>query len=241
MKMEVKGPTKRHYTSIILHGITSRRTVISNKTHSRDEMLDGRGQSFTTSEKTLTVKCLSVHRLHLPYSPKMVCALKRVLYSLFTCTSLLANAKPTDRLQWNLEIGFCISCRPDFTVAKSNSKIANSKLNIYRAISLTGTYWLSLPVVSFMVLIYIKTLKNKRPTWCHFLFYFTSYVLNMFWTLIYPSSGACDCVVELPHRSSCSQFVVCWRFGAAGFESCPCCSLKQPRYAKEILKVFLCQ
>ena len=23
-------------------------------------------------------------------------------------------------------------------------------------------------------------------------------------TLIYPSSGACDCVVELPHRSSCS-------------------------------------
>jgi len=31
-------------------------------------------------------------------------------------------------------------------------------------------------------------------------------VLNMFRTLIYPSSGACDCVVELPHRSSCSQF-----------------------------------
>ena len=26
----------------------------------------------------------------------------------------------------------------------------------------------------------------------------------MFRTLIYPSSGACDCVVELPHRSSCS-------------------------------------
>ena len=33
------------------------------------------------------------------------------------------------------------------------------------------------------------------------LFYFTSYVLNMFRTLIYPSSGACDCAVELPHRS----------------------------------------
>ena len=33
----------------------------------------------------------------------------------------------------------------------------------------------------------------------------------MFQTLIYPSSGACDCVDELPHRSSCSQFVVCWR------------------------------
>ena len=33
------------------------------------------------------------------------------------------------------------------------------------------------------------------------LFYFTSYVLNMFRTLIYPSSGACDCAVELPHPS----------------------------------------
>ena len=37
-------------------------------------------------------------------------------------------------------------------------------------------------------------------------------VLNMFRTLIYPSSRACDCVDELPHRSSCSQFVVCWSF-----------------------------
>jgi len=26
----------------------------------------------------------------------------------------------------------------------------------------------------------------------------------MFWTLIYPTSGACDCVAELPHRSFCS-------------------------------------
>ena len=41
----------------------------------------------------------------------------------------------------------------------------------------------------------------KLPTWCHLLFYFTSYVLNMFRALIYPSSGTCDCVVELPHRS----------------------------------------
>ena len=39
-------------------------------------------------------------------------------------------------------------------------------------------------------------LKNKRPTWCHLLFYFTSYVLNMFRTSIYPSSGACDYSVE---------------------------------------------
>ena len=57
-------------------------------------------------------------------------------------------------------------------------------------------------------------LKNKRPTWCHLLFYFTSYVLNMFRTLICPSSGACDCAVELPHRSLCSRLDVCWWFGA---------------------------
>jgi len=44
-------------------------------------------------------------------------------------------------------------------------------------------------------------LKNKGPTWCHLLFYFTSYVLNMFRTFIYPSSGACDYSVELPHWS----------------------------------------
>ena len=69
-------------------------------------------------------------------------------------------------------------------------------------------------------------LKNKRTTWCHLLLFFTSYVLNVFRTLIYPSSGACDCVVELPHLSFCSHFVVCWRFGAAGFEWCPCCRLK---------------
>jgi len=43
--------------------------------------------------------------------------------------------------------------------------------------------------------------------------------------IIYPSSGACDCVVELPHRSSCSQFVVCWRFGGAGFKWCSFCRL----------------
>ena len=35
-------------------------------------------------------------------------------------------------------------------------------------------------------------LTSERPTWCHLIFYFTSYLLNMFRTLIYPSSGACD-------------------------------------------------
>jgi len=50
------------------------------------------------------------------------------------------------------------------------------------------------------------------PVWP---FYFTSYVLNMFRTLKYPSSVACDFAVELPHRLFSSRFVVCWRFGAA--------------------------
>ena len=60
-------------------------------------------------------------------------------------------------------------------------------------------------------------LTNERPTWCHLLFYFTYYVLNMFRTLIYPPSGACDCVDELPHPSSCSQFVVCCSFWCGWF------------------------
>ena len=68
-------------------------------------------------------------------------------------------------------------------------------------------------------------LTNEKPTWCHLLYYFTSYALNMFRTWIFPSSGACDCVVELPHWSSCAQFVVCWRFGAAGFEWWSFCRL----------------
>ena len=33
---------------------------------------------------------------------------------------------------------------------------------------------------------------------------FASYVLNMFRTFIYPSSGACDYSVELPNWSYCS-------------------------------------
>ena len=44
---------------------------------------------------------------------------------------------------------------------------------------------------------FMTELKNKRPTRCHLLFYFTSYVLNVFRTLICPSSRACDCVDEL--------------------------------------------
>ena len=56
---------------------------------------------------------------------------------------------------------------------------------------------------------YSTLVENKRPTWCHLLFYFTSYMLNIFRTLIYPSSGPCDCSVELPHWSYCSWFDQC--------------------------------
>ena len=40
-------------------------------------------------------------------------------------------------------------------------------------------------------------LKNKRPTWCHNLL--TSSILNMFRTLIHPSSGACDFSIVSPY------------------------------------------
>ena len=70
------------------------------------------------------------------------------------------------------------------------------------------------------------SLKNKRPTWCHLLFYFTSYVPNMFRTLIYPSSRVCDYSVEIPHWSYCSWFDVCWSFGVVGLEWYPCCRLQ---------------
>ena len=56
--------------------------------------------------------------------------------------------------------------------------------------------------------------------------YFTSYVLNMFRTLIYPSSGACDYSVELPHWAYFSWFDVCWSFGVVGLEWYLCCRLQ---------------
>ena len=50
---------------------------------------------------------------------------------------------------------------------------------------------------------------------------------------MYPPSGACDYSVELPHRSFCSRFVVCLRFGVVGLEWYPCCRLNlQPATRK---------
>jgi hypothetical protein len=37
---------------------------------------------------------------------------------------------------------------------------------------------------------------NKKPTRCHLIFYYSSYRLNMFLTLICPSSGVCDYAVD---------------------------------------------
>jgi len=56
--------------------------------------------------------------------------------------------------------------------------------------------------------------------------FFTSYVLNMFRTLIYSSPGACDYSVELPHWSYCSWFDVFWSFGVVDLEWYPRCRLK---------------
>jgi len=83
-------------------------------------------------------------------------------------------------------------------------------------------------------------LKNERPTSCHLLFYFASYVLNMFRTLIYPSSGACDYSVELPRWSYCSWFDVCWSFGVVGLEWYPCCRLQPATRMMDILMFETC-
>ena len=48
-------------------------------------------------------------------------------------------------------------------------------------------------------------------------FYFTSSMLNMFRTLIHPSSGACD--FSITTLVVCSCFDVCWSFGVAGWGS----------------------
>ena len=48
-------------------------------------------------------------------------------------------------------------------------------------------------------------------------FYFTSSMLNMFRTLIHPSSGACYFFFSITTLVVCSCFDVCWSFGVAGW------------------------
>ena len=48
-------------------------------------------------------------------------------------------------------------------------------------------------------------------------FYFTSSILNMFRTLIHPSSGACNILNCITTLVACSCFDVCWSFGLDGW------------------------
>ena len=59
-------------------------------------------------------------------------------------------------------------------------------------------------------------------------------MLNMFRTLMYPSSGACNCSVELPHWSYCSWFDVCWSFSVVGLAWYPCCRLQPMVYVIQV-------
>ena len=58
-------------------------------------------------------------------------------------------------------------------------------------------------------------------------FYFTSSMLNMFRTLIHPSSGACDFCIELPHWSCVLISMCIGSFGVAGLGGYPCSRLKR--------------
>ena len=50
-------------------------------------------------------------------------------------------------------------------------------------------------------------------------------MLNMFRTLIYPSSGTCNYSVELPHWSYCFCFDVCWSgIRVAGWSTASACN-----------------
>ena len=68
-------------------------------------------------------------------------------------------------------------------------------------------------------------------------FYFTSSTLNMFRTLIHPSSGACDFSIVSTHRVARSCYDVCWSFGVAGLGWYPCGRLK-PINNTEVSFVF---
>jgi len=56
-------------------------------------------------------------------------------------------------------------------------------------------------------------------------FHFTSSVLNMFRTLIHPSSGACDFSIVSPHWL-CVIVSMCWSFGVVGLGWYLCGRLK---------------
>jgi len=130
-----------------------------------------------------------------------------------------------------------VKCHSSATISKLPHLSLNTSKFEYRSLYsyLNYRHQKSLENLCLLHRASLWQLKNKRRTWCHLLFYFTSYLLNMFRALIYPSSGACDYSVELPHWSCCSWFYVCWSFGVVGLEWYPCCRL-QP--ATRILQNF---
>ena len=97
-----------------------------------------------------------------------------------------------------------------------------SDINIFIIRSLRLFCWITTLVILFL----FPCVLEFRCGWVGVVFYFTSYVLNIFRTLIYPSLGACDYSVELSHWSYCSWFHVCWSFGVVGLEWYLCCRLQ---------------
>ena len=87
--------------------------------------------------------------------------------------------------------------------------------------------------------IYFRNLNKCRPTWLHLLYY-VNLLLNMFRTLIYPSSGACDFFCWITTLVVCSWFDVCRRFGVVGLQWYPCSRLRlcfslQHGYTRKLL------
>jgi len=169
----------------------------------------------------------------------MACTLKRVLYSVFTCTALLANAKPTDRLQWNLELGFCISSRPNLTVAERNFKVGNSNLNVYRAIF----NWHLLPVTSCRLVYGINTGWHKKRellkcvvaamySWQHCRTGTLNYVIFRHWQFGLLSLKRQVILVINGSISVNKFFNFCWVFQKFPFFVSPCICQKPTVHSK---------
>ena len=100
--------------------------------------------------------------------------------------------------QWRTE-------RPSKTCRVKSNKLENSASNwfYYRSILGCTVPWTSdSPIISYVywTLHHCDSwrIKDQLDVTCYF--YFTSYVINMFRTLTYPSSGACDYSVDLSRR-----------------------------------------
>ena len=79
-----------------------------------------------------------------------------------------------------------------------------SDINISIIRNLRLCCWITTSVVLFSV-------RCVLEIWCGW-FWVGPVLQTEAQVVLQPSSRACDCVVELPHRSFCSQFVACWSF-----------------------------